>query len=365
MNILLFYQNSHRTVFLESLVQDFLAKGHTVFFHTTSEKGIIHDKMESLGAICSSKHYSTSKLFYFQHAAFLIRFCKRNNIDVVYSHLQISNFISLLAQNFIKAKVFPCRHHSDDEQIRGNKNGLRLDAFVNRFSRKLIVVSDAVKTHMLLREKIKPTKIKVIPLGYNFSLYEPIDKAQVANIRAQLDCQLILIVIGRMTANKRHIDALCVLKKLIDNNCNVKMLILDNGVEKPNLEKYIQENRLENRIIFTGFLNNIMNHLAASDILVHPSISEASNQVVKEAGVLEIPSIVCANIGDFDEYIKHKENGFVVSKANVQEEMFKILYEIYNDKSILPTLGQAIKTEVKNRFAIDKISNEYLNLVTQ
>ena len=48
------------------------------------------------------------------------------------------------------------------------------------------------------------------------------------------------------------------------------------------------------------------------------------------------------------KYIKHKENGFVVSKANVQEEMFKILYEIYNDKSILPTLGQAIKTEVRN-----------------
>src|SRR3989338_8282349 len=117
MNVLIYYQNQYHTVFLESLVEYFIKQGHKVYFLTTCKKGILHQKMEDLGAEINVHTYphGQKKLFqYIGHFFFLIRFCKKNKIEVVYSHLQLANLVAVFAGYFISAKVLPCRHHSDD-----------------------------------------------------------------------------------------------------------------------------------------------------------------------------------------------------------------------------------------------------------
>lgn len=365
MNILLYYQNPYHTVFLESLVEYFIAKGHNVFFLTTCKDGVLHEKMEHLGAKISTHTYPsrTNKTVQFiGQWIFLIRYCRKNKINIVYSHLQFANLIAVLAQYFISAKVFPCRHHSDDVVIRGNKNAMRLDKLVNIFSRKLIVVSNAVKDQLIKIEKIKPEKIIVIPLGYNFNLYDKPDFKKALAIRENMQSELLLIIIGRMTENKRHIIALQVLERLISEKFSVKMIILDEGIEESKLKLFVAEKKLGNNVLFTGFLKNTMDYLEASDLLIHPSISEASSQVVKEAAILNKPSIVCNEVGDFDEYMIHKKNGFLVSKENCLDSMYELVKEYYYKKTELKNMGREINTVVKSKFDINPVGLAYLQL---
>jgi glycosyltransferase involved in cell wall biosynthesis len=258
-NILIYFQNSYRNIFFESFLPGLIKKGYNVHFLTKCEKGILHEKMEELGATTASYNPRGPRFARFiYHWWFLVKYSRKNKIDIVYSHLQLANLIALFAQYFIRAKVFPCRHHVDEIMLVRNKTALRIDKMVNRLAKKIIVVSDAVKRHMVEQENVKPGKIIVIPLGYNFDLYSKPDPEKVLKIKKKMDCHLLLIVIARMTAGKRHIITLQVLKRLVAEGLDIKMLILDRGVEEENLRTFIRENNLDERVLFTSFLTNTM-----------------------------------------------------------------------------------------------------------
>jgi glycosyltransferase involved in cell wall biosynthesis len=363
MNILLYYQNHYHTVFLESLCQGFVKRGHQVFMLTTCSRGQLHSEMEKLGVKTFTYEPQVGKLgTYFRHFFYLIKFCKQHQIDAVYSHLQFANLIAVLAQGRIKAKVIPCRHHSTDVEISGNRNAKRIDRWVNKFAKQIVVVSNAVKNQMITYEGVPSDKIHVINLGYNFDLYHKPDPKIVAEIKKQLNCEFILIMISRMNSSKRHMLAAQMLFELIQKGLNVKMIMMDEGTEKENVLSYLKSKQIEDQVLFTGFINNTMDHLAAADLLIHPSISEASNQVVKEAGLVSVPSIVCKGVGDFDEYIVNAKNGFLVDKENAASEMAHVIGDYYHKKNELRSIGARMHDEVVKRFAIDPVCEKYIEL---
>jgi len=362
-NILIYYQNPYRTIFLESFVQKLIAKGFTVHFLSKCERGILQDLVEKYGAITTCYNPKKPRFFrFFYHIFFLIKYCRKNKIDVVYSHLQLANLIALVAQYFIGAKVIPCRHHVDEIILVRNRTAILIDKVVNRLAKMIVVVSNAAKLHMVAKENVKGSKIFVIPLGYDFKLYNKINILEVEKIRKQINCELVLLISSRMTLNKRHQIAFSVLKILKSENLDIKLIVLDKGPEEQRLRRFAIENGLLKEIIFTGFLNNIMNYVAAADVLIHPSVIEASNQIVKEAGYLEKTSIVCHGVGDFDEYIVDRENGFLVSKENTVSEMTAIVREYYFKKDELKKMGTKLKQDVLQKFDIEKVVEQYLKV---
>ena len=52
-----------------------------------------------------------------------------------------------------------------------------------------------------------------------------------------------------------------------------------------------------------GFREDFVNYMAAADLLIHPSLTEASNNVVKEMGLLQKGVAVCRHVGDFNDFI--------------------------------------------------------------
>lgn len=360
--ILIYYPNPHHTVFLESVCEFLVNEGHTVFMLTTCKRGVLQEIVEKMGVRVFTYTPSSSKLLqFFKHWCFFIRFCKTHNIDIVFSHLQFVNLIAVLGQFFISAKVYPTRHHEDDVLISGNNYAMLIDKLVNCLSKKLLVVSNAVKTHLIEKEQVSAKKIEVVPLGYNFALYDTPNLEEVKNIRANMPCQLLLIIIGRHNENKRHIVLLEALNQLKEKD--IKLIILDTGPQEKELKKYVKKNNLEQRVIFTGFLTNTMDYLMAADLLVHPSLSEASNQVVKEAGLLKKPVIVCHNVGDFQEYIVDRINGFYVSKNNPVEDLITLISEIYTDKSVLGEMGHRLHLNVIDKFSIKQLHHQYAKLI--
>jgi glycosyltransferase involved in cell wall biosynthesis len=246
--------------------------------------------------------------------------------------------------------------------ISGNRNAKKLDKLVNFFSKKIIVVSEAVKHQMINSESMNTGKIKTISLGYNFDLYDKPFENNLKDLKSKVNSSFIAIIISRMNENKRHILAFNAINRLVKENYNIKLIVLDTGPKENELKEYVKTENLVDRIIFTGFLNNTIDYLAISNVLIHPSISEASNQVVKEAAMLEIPSIVCHNVGDFDEYIVDKINGFLVNKLNPEDCIYNILKDYYSKKNELKKMGVSIKKDVLKSFNIDNVSDKYLNL---
>ena len=365
MNILLFYQGNKRSVFIESKCQLLKEMGHAIFFLSTTPKGPIHDFLEAtfnVPVYSLAKKNSGTAGQLLHYITGVRTFCKAHQIEVVFSHLQLANLSALLAKRIAKIKVVPCRHHSDYAFLINNKNDIRLDKLVTFLSKKLVVVSNKAKDFMVNSEKANASKIVPIPLGYNFDLYPKPNVEKVTRLKKETNAVLRLIIISRMVPTKKHQLAFNLIKKLKENSYNVSLIVLDGGVEEEPLRTFVKENKLQENIHFYGFQNNIIDFLAAADLIIHPSISESSNQIIKEGTLVGKTAIVCSGVGDFDEYLVHDHNAFVVSRENMFEEMYNILTKVYHDRTELNRLAQNLKEEVEKRFDIKKVVGQYLAL---
>jgi len=356
MRVVFYYNSSYESVFLLTAIDDLIRKGHAVYLLTTTPAGGLHMRAEKLGA----NVFSTLSKSIYGHYRKLIIFCYKHRIDFVFSHLQQPNLVAVLSQYFIKASVWPMRHHADDVYLSGNKNALKIDKLINVLSRKILVVSDACKRQMTSLEGVSAEKIILMPLYYNFDFYA---SCESYDTRLFTDNALNLVSIGRMVDNKNHFDLLKVVKRLTGDGLNIKLVLLDTGPLEAELKKFVNDSDLDDRVFFLGRQTDVTEHICAADLLVHPSISESSPQVIKEAGICHKPVVAVKGIGDVDEYIVNGKNGFLLSRDNIQWELYETLKQIYNERSILIDMGNELDKAVRAKFDSGSATVTYEDII--
>lgn len=360
--VLLYYPPNKRSVAIETLCKAVVDAGHYLTILTLTEKGSFHEAMEKQG-ISTYSHVLERRptwKYFLQHGRHLAKFCKEHRIDIIWSHLQEANIIALMAKYFIRPEVIAFRHHAESAfyaeygKIFGmerNKNEEKLDKIINRIADKIIVPSSGVWYGMDKYEKCNMSKVVLAPYIYDFSAYAKPDINQVELLNDSLPCHLRLIMVSRMISSKQHMPVFKILNKLVKEGLSVKMIVMDDGPLRQELEKYIKENELEEHIKLVGFRTDFINFMASADLLIHPSLTEASNNVVKEIGLLEKGVAVCKNVGDFDDYILDGKNGFLIDRGNLEESIEKIIRKAYVDKAQLKEMGKALRQDVIRLFS--------------
>jgi len=356
MRVVFYYNSSYESVFLLTAMEGLMKKRHAVYLLTTTPAGELHERAEKLGV----KTFSVLSKSIYGHYRKLIRFCYKHQIDFVFPHLQQPNLVAVLSQYFIKASVWPMRHHADDVYLSGNKNALKIDKLINVLSKKILVVSGACKRHMTSLEGVPAEKIIVMPLYYNFDFYSTCEKSL---IDTTANNALKLISIGRMVANKNHIDLLKMIKRLTDEGLNIQLVLLDTGPLENELKKFVNDYGIEGRVFFLGRQTDVIKYICESDLLVHTSISESGPQVTKEAGICRKPVIAVEGIGDIDEYIIHRKNGFLLSRDNIQQELYETLKQVYNNRSILIDMGKELDKDVREKFELRSAKITYEDII--
>ena len=361
MNILFYYPDKERAVSLSSLMIAFQMQGHGVFLLTHSAEGILHEEVKKHG-IKTYTHQikkNAALLFYLKHVLFLASFTKKNKIDIVYSHIQRANIISVFAQFISPARFIFCRHHSDCAYVDNNWKEKKIDSIINRFGKEFIVPSKKVYDQMVNVEKVYNKKIHLIRYAYDFEEYPKPNLNTISEIREKYACNLLLIKVARLIPEKRHMLLFHTVNQMVKKDMDVKLLVLSEGRERKNLEAYIMENNLHNNIFLLGYRKDVINYISAADLVVHVSESEASNNFIKEVGLCEKPVVVCKDVGDFDEYIQNNNNGIVLSKQNAENELMEILEKIYFNKISTKSLGENLKKDVLHLFGINNLIQEY------
>jgi glycosyltransferase involved in cell wall biosynthesis len=360
-NILIYYPSNKSSNVIETIAKGFVDKGHKVFLLTQSPKGDLHNCFEKHGI--STESYVLKKtisfVYYLKHVLFLVSFCKKNNITAIQSHLQQANIIAVFAQYFIKSKVVICRHHL----IEPSKMSEYFDKIINLFAKVIVVPSEVIRTKMIEEDKVKPSKIKLVPYVYDFTQYPVPLNENIEAIKKLHNCKLLILLCGRFVPLKRNEIVFYALKKLVDEKYDIKLLALDEGPGLDKLKQYVKDNNMESRVDFLGYQKNVMDYIAACDVLVHPSYTEASNNTVKEAGIHSKNVIVCSNVGDFSEYIIHKKNGYLANRENPLEEIIQYLKIIYKDEKRY-LIGEELKKTVYEKFhKSEEIIQTHLHLL--
>ncbi|MBA3663520.1 MAG: glycosyltransferase [Bacteroidetes bacterium] len=262
----------------------------------------------------------------------------------------------------MKTKVIVFRHHLQsvqftDEKIYIHPNEIRMDKIINRLGRKIVVPSMGVYKGMEQFEKVNLKKVSIIPYIYDFSKYKSPNPQKIEEIKTHYPCKLRLIMISRLVKLKRHHLVFPVIKELVQNGYDIKMLVLDQGPEKDNLMEYINNNGLSESIILIGYTNDFVNYMAACDLLIQPSLSDASNSAAKEMSLFGKPVAVSNNVGDYNDYVKDNVNSYLIPVSDSSRHIKNIILHAYNNPQKLIVMGELLKKEVISRFDASHASN--------
>jgi glycosyltransferase involved in cell wall biosynthesis len=298
---------------------------------------------------------------------------KRGDIDfIIFNHVNLSFLGALLKKIFnIKYMIF------------GYNNDILLDfkhLYKFGYENTEALGIDCKYTINRLKEFHS-----VLPKTY--LLYDPIDidffkknnKNKSQNIlsekyKVDFDNKFIITTVAlmRKSGNKGHRLIIDAIKKL--NNPNILYLITSGGEDKKNIEQYVENNNMENQVIFFGFVENelIPHFYNASDIVSLISKSEYGKGEgvplgLIEASSCEVPVLAGDEDGSIEAISDKYQNGFRVSPRNIDEITEKVQYYIDNPemKTIHGQNGRKFVIEEfeysKFRDTQTRIFNEILN----
>lgn len=364
MKILFYQPYSQIVVYIESIVEQFANDGHQTYFVSHSEKGATHMNLEKFGCKTFALPVTRKSFFryYKSRISLLASFCKEYEIDIVYSHFQEANIIAVLAQFFCKSTFVITRHHSDSAFVDNNWKEKWADRIINRFAKLYIATSPKVYNQIVEIESANPKKTKLINYGYNFQNFQEVNRDNVEKIKMEYPSKILLVMAARFTSEKRHLLLIDAINEVIVAGLDIELLVLGRGPMEEKIANYIAKHSLTDRIFMIGFKLNVMDYFAAADLVVHFSLTEASNSAMKEAAITDTAVAVCNDVGDFDEYIEHGKNGFLLDKQNPKSDFIEIIRRIDRGEYNLVEIGKQLHKDVVARFDIKNVIYEYRNI---
>lgn len=238
---------------------------------------------------------------------------------------------------------------------------------------KVIAVSNYIKEGLLYCVGDKNLKVEVLQNCtntniFNKDLYK--NNNELKNKYGIKENDIVVMFTGRPVPQKGVKELLLAFKEVVKHYNNVKLLIVGNaGFGNSIKTKYDEElkviaDEIEDKVIFTGFINN--NQIpfihSISDISVVPSIyDDPAPLVVIESACSGIPLIV-TNSGGIPEYID-KECAIVVKRdENIVENLKKQLENLILDKNLREAMGQRAHI-YREKFSEEMYYKNYLKIL--
>jgi glycosyltransferase involved in cell wall biosynthesis len=160
--------------------------------------------------------------------------------------------------------------------------------------------------------------------------------------------QRVTVGVAARLAPVKGLEYLIEAVKALDN---VHLVIAGDGPEKDRLENLVRHESLEDRVTFTGWLDDIGRTMSQWDIYAQPSVAEGLGIAALEAMSLGIP-VVASDVGGLREIVVSGETGFLVPPRD-SAQLAAHLKELACNAELRRKMGEAARAR-----AIEKFSRE-------
>ena len=172
---------------------------------------------------------------------------------------------------------------------------------------------------------------------------------------------LKLISISELSKNKRTIDIIQAVEKLVNKGIDVKLDVLGKGSQFENIENYIFDKNLGNYITLVGYVTDIKTFLRKADIFVQASLKEGlSLSLIESIGMGLIPVVTQA--GSEKDIIENEVNGLFFEKKNPKDLADKI--ELLCDDNKYVQFFEAVK-EIKEKLKIEYATKKVEQILSE
>lgn len=257
----------------------------------------------------------------------------------------------------IAAKVCSCLNILRLGIVRDLKNSPVQSFIFNRLVDGVIVNVEPIKKQLLDSGFKKPEKIRII--------YNGLNKQEIAELAGRQTVNLpfdFTVSAMEELSPRKGFDMLIrgfALFLEISGAKNTGLVIIGEGASKEALQKLAHSLKIDNKVIFTGFLENPFPYLVNSRIFAMASINEGISNALLEAIYLNNAPII-TRAGGATEVITDGENGFLVPYGD-EEQLTLTMKKLFTDRSLTKNIALKARQKVIEQFSIEHMNKKIEN----
>ncbi len=279
------------------------------------------------------------------------------NIDIVHAHGTRANSNTYYSARKLSIPIIYTVHgwsfHKGQNFLIKNLRILSERFLVNKATITLCVSNSNLEEG---RKLFSIKNAQVIKNGINRQRFNP--DGVYNDLRAELDIPKDEVLVGYIVRVTLQKDPLTLIKaiSLIDPALKIKFLIVGEGDLLEETKKLATELKVDSKIIFLNFRQDIPNVLNAIDIYCLPSLWEGLPIGVLEAMAMR-KAIIATDIDATKEIITNGQNGILVPVKSPQL-LANALTQLANDKQLRQTLGINAAKTIADNFNVQKMTRQ-------
>lgn len=277
---------------------------------------------------------------------------KKEKPDYIILHSTLLIFVVFFYGFFNKVEWVSVEHQSNHAK---SKKDWFYSFFILLLAPRIIYLTKEYKEEMRNKFKLlgSSKKINVIPNGVNTDKFKP------ALNKVQSD-EIVFSMISRMTNLRDHRTLILAFKE-IAKSIKCKLYIAGDGETLNEYQALVKELQLQDKIIFTGTLNEdqVIKLLQATDIYIHSSLAETQSTSLLQVMACKVP-IIATDINGINNLLKNNEEALLFDVGNVSS-LVKSINKLLTNKDLRHLITDNAYNKVYKDYRSSLMFNQYIH----
>ena len=298
----------------------------------------------------------------------LRNFLAAHDYDIVHTHTSKGGFVGRLAARLAGVPIVVHTAHGfafhENSPLWVRRFYSALERIASLWCDRIVSVSQFHRDWAIQLGICSPARIIAIPNGIReWRHTAPGARTELRKQLGVRDGELLFLNVSRLVAEK-GLDHLVEAAGLLPaDRHRIRFVIVGEGPERIRLEQLATSLRLNGRVTFAGFREDIGDLLAACDAVVLPSLREGLSISLLEAMAAGKP-IVATSIGSHREVASHDEVALLVEPADPLR-LGEAILRLASDRKLADRLGKNAQSVYQRHYTEERMLHSYRQLYLQ
>lgn len=242
----------------------------------------------------------------------LRKFLKDKQIDIIIDIDIVLDILAIPASRRLKTKVVSWEHFTVDFEMSSWYRRFILRYSVKRSDHVVVLTNGDLEAYRDQLGRNHAISRIYNPVAYRFENEPAPEKKK------------IILTVGRLVPEKgtRHLKKVSL--QILERNPDWQWILLGDGSERQELERFVMEHQLQNRLVLAGNVARVDEYLRHASVFVSTSEYEGLGLSILEAREMMVPC-VCFDVKMGPrELIHHGLDGYLVPPFDCEEMVCKI-----------------------------------------
>lgn len=276
------------------------------------------------------------------------RWCRRRRLDVIHTTALPANIFGLPGAALARVTV----RIANRREINPDKSTVEIALQRAAYSlAHRIVANSRAAAERLRQEGVPARKIAVIGNGLDANAFP---------VRRGRSGRRHIVVVANLRPEKGHDVLIDAAPEIVRRHPDVSFEFVGGGITHGALIERARARGVLDQITFAGPCPDVADRLAAADVFVLPSRSEAFPNAVLEAMAAGLP-VVASSVGGIRELVAHEQTGLLVPPDH-PEALAHQICRVLEDEALADRLGFAASADARARYSFDRMVEQFESL---